>query len=128
MLHIMILLQLSGYNIEVFYASSQSPRINYIQSEHIQYFDLDAPSSIEAQINLSLKGISEGSAAADFSRFQNSSEGASLIESLTDAYTSISRSVHLGLTHIPAVVFDGHSVVYGTTDVHVAHRELSDER
>lgn len=43
---------------------------------------------------------------------------------LTRAYQALMDAQTVGITHIPAVVFDGQYVVYGTTDVELATQKL----
>lgn len=43
---------------------------------------------------------------------------------LTGAYQSLLSAWSLGVEKVPAIVFDGHYVVYGTTDVALAQKKL----
>lgn len=41
---------------------------------------------------------------------------------LTRAYQALADAWALGIQKVPAVVFDNHEVVYGTTDIHLAQQ------
>lgn len=116
------LLSVSSFDIEVFYASaSMSPPVRI---DGVRYYDLDAPQRVEDRINAQLVGITEATAEQWIQEFQRSAQGQALLTELGDEYQAIGRAKYLGLTHLPAVVFNGYAVVYGTTDPQRAVQEM----
>ncbi|HBC5673692.1 TPA: TIGR03757 family integrating conjugative element protein [Citrobacter koseri] len=90
----------------------------------VTVIELDAPGRVQATIFGELSAdptLAEQRARAviaspDFRQHQ---------QQLTDAYAGVTRAWSVGLEKYPAVVFDDLFVVYGTTDVNEATRQLT---
>jgi integrating conjugative element protein (TIGR03757 family) len=77
--------------------------------------ELDAPAHIEAALTAQLP--SDPARAAATVRQRLIDGGAGLQQRLAIAYQGVADAWSLGVTKVPAVVVDGHYVVYGESDV-----------
>lgn len=114
----------SAEDIEVFYSSLAGQSVSeYSLPDHtVQYHNLDSGRIAQQKINNLVSGTKKQTMSR-FSSLQNSPEGKSLVGSVAAGYQSVGRAFQLELTRLPAVVFNGRYVVYGTTDIGVALRE-----
>lgn len=114
----------SAEDIEVFYSSLAGQSVSkHDLSEHtVQYHNLDSGRIAQQKINSLVSGTKK-QAMTRFSRLQNKPEGQALVKSVADGYQSVGRAFQLELTRLPAIVFNGRHVIYGTTDIRMALRE-----
>lgn len=119
-----IAFSVNAADIEVFYSSLSGHSVTNEQvgGHTVQYHDLDAGRIAQSLINEKVAGT-KAEAMRRFSSLQNSHEGKDLVSKVADGYQSVGRAFQLGLTRLPAIVFNGTDVVYGTTDVRAGLQE-----
>ena len=121
---VLISFRVNAADIEVFYSSlsGQSVDKQELVNHTAQYHDLDAGRIAQQKINKLVAGTKR-EAMKRFSTLQNMPEGQRLVKAVADGYQSVGRAFQLELSRLPAIVFNGRYVVYGTTDIRVALME-----
>jgi integrating conjugative element protein (TIGR03757 family) len=81
----------------------------------VTLYDLSAPRHIEQELSAGLPNNPEAAAKVASQFIQANQE--TLAQRLMMAYQSHTKAMDYGLTHYPALVFNGQAVIYGVTDV-----------
>jgi len=81
----------------------------------VTLYDLSAPKHIEQELSAGLSTNPEA-AAKVASRFIQANQE-TLAQRLMMAYQSHTKAMDYGLTHYPALVFNGQAIIYGVIDV-----------
>ena len=102
--------------VEAFTDSGQLP-ISVLQKPGltVTLYDLSAPKHIEQELSAGLSTNPEAAAKVASQFIQANQE--TLAQRLMMAYQSHTKAMDYGLTHYPALVFNGQAVIYGVTDV-----------
>jgi integrating conjugative element protein (TIGR03757 family) len=102
--------------VEAFTDSKQLP-IPVLQKPGltVTLYDLSAPKHIEQELSAGLSTNPEAAAKVASQFIQANQEA--LAQRLMMAYQSHTKAMDYGLTHYPALVFNGQAVIYGVTDV-----------
>ncbi|HBC5065889.1 TPA: TIGR03757 family integrating conjugative element protein [Proteus mirabilis] len=103
------------------YADSNTPLLN-TEGSHIIY--LDAPNIIQQQLFNDLS-CNPKQAEQQVRSIIQSSDWQQKQHQITQAYQGVLHAYTLKLAKYPAVVFDDRYVVYGTTDVVLAEKHLT---
>lgn len=101
--------------IEVFYVKTEVAPVS-LKGVNISFHQLDRSKSLEQSINIQLPGKLD-KALQYMREYAGSVAGKEKIDEIVSGYQGIGRAFILGVKELPAVVIDGVSVVYGTTDV-----------
>ena len=81
----------------------------------VTLYDLSAPKHIEQELSAGLSTNPEAAAKVASQFIQANQEA--LAQRLMMAYQSHTKAMDYGLTHYPALVFNGQAIIYGVTDV-----------
>lgn len=81
----------------------------------VTLYDLSAPKHIEQELSAGLPTNPEAAAKVASQFIQANQE--TLAQRLMMAYQSHTKAMDYGLTHYPALVFNGQAIIYGVTDV-----------
>ena len=102
--------------VEAFTDSGQLP-IPVLQKPGltVTLYDLSAPKHIEQELSAGLSTNPEAAAKLASQFIQANQEA--LAQRLMMAYQSHTKAMDYGLTHYPALVFNGQAIIYGVTDV-----------
>ena len=102
--------------VEAFTDSGQMP-ISVLQKPGltVTLYDLSAPKHIEQELSAGLSTNPEAAAKVASQFIQANQEA--LAQRLMMAYQSHTKAMDYGLTHYPALVFNGQAIIYGVTDV-----------
>ena len=102
--------------VEAFTDSGQLP-ISVLQKPGltVTLYDLSAPKHIEQELSAGLSTNPEAAAKVASQFIQANQE--TLAQRLMMAYQSHTKAMDYGLTHYPALVFNGQAIIYGVTDV-----------
>ncbi|WP_127958551.1 TIGR03757 family integrating conjugative element protein [Serratia microhaemolytica] len=108
-------------------ASVLAGTVLYTDSQHmpnhlptdVMVVPLDAPEQLQAQFFGSLSA-DPVQAAAQVKQVMASPRWAQQQQQLAHAYQQVVKAWELGVSKVPAVVFDERDVVYGTTDIVLA--------
>ena len=102
--------------VEAFTDSGQLP-IHVLQKPGltVTLYDLSAPKHIEQELSAGLSTNPEAAAKVASQFIQANQE--TLAQRLMMAYQSHTKAMDYGLTHYPALVFNGQAIIYGVTDV-----------
>ena len=102
--------------VEAFTDSGQLP-ISVLQKPGltVTLYDLSAPKHIEQELSAGLSTNPEAAAKVASQFIQANQEA--LAQRLMMAYQSHTKAMDYGLTHYPALVFNGQAIIYGVTDV-----------
>jgi len=102
--------------VEAFTDSGQLP-IPVLQKPGltVTLYDLSAPKHIEQELSAGLPTNPEAAAKVASQFIQANQDN--LAQRLMMAYQSHTKAMDYGLTHYPALVFNGQAIIYGVTDV-----------
>ena len=90
-----------------------------VQVPEITVYKIDAIQSVERELSRELPAAPQQSKPIVLQRIQNLDEPAR--SRIQAAATGLTKAMQYGIDRFPAIVFDGQAVVYGETDVQVAH-------
>ena len=102
--------------VEAFTDSKQLP-IPVLQKPGltVTLYDLSAPKHIEQELSAGLSTNPEAAAKVASQFIQANQDN--LAQRLMMAYQSHTKAMDYGLTHYPALVFNGQAIIYGVIDV-----------
>ena len=102
--------------VEAFTDSKQLP-IPVLQKPGltVTLYDLSAPKHIEQELSAGLPNNPEAAAKVASQFIQANQDN--LAQRLMMAYQSHTKAMDYGLTHYPALVFNGQAIIYGVIDV-----------
>jgi len=89
------------------------------QVPEITVYKIDAIQSVERELSRELPAAPQQSKPIVLQRIQNLDEPAR--SRMQAAATGLTKAMQYGIDRFPAIVFGGQAVVYGETDVQVAH-------
>ncbi|MCB1873870.1 MAG: TIGR03757 family integrating conjugative element protein [Gammaproteobacteria bacterium] len=104
-------------SIEVF-AGSTFQEINSMK--HATVYRLDRIDELQKALSQQLPGDPEKAKQLALRRFQRMD--AQLSHQLENATKGLVQALQYGINRYPAIVFDGHAVIYGITDIETAAR------
>jgi integrating conjugative element protein (TIGR03757 family) len=80
-------------------------------------YDLAAPKLAMANLNAQLKLPANPTLATAQAKDYLQSHQAELSKRILPTYEGLSKAINLGVSHYPALVFNGQAVIYGVTDI-----------
>lgn len=80
-------------------------------------YDLAAPKLAVANLNAQLKLPANPTLATAQAKDYLQSHQAELSKRILPTYEGLSKAINLGVSHYPALVFNGQAVIYGVTDI-----------
>ncbi|EBL8291855.1 TIGR03757 family integrating conjugative element protein [Salmonella enterica] len=107
------------YTTEHYPVANPEPGVLVQTLENVQMLEQSLFPSLSSDPALAQQQIKQRMQKSDWQ--EQEARLTSAYQVLTDAYT-------LGIEKVPAVVFDGRYVVYGTTDIRLAEKKLNEWR
>jgi len=83
----------------------------------VTVYDLAAPKLAMAQLNAQLHLPANPALATAMAKDYLQSHQAELAQRILPTYKGLTQAINLGISHYPALVFNGQAVIYGVTDV-----------
>jgi integrating conjugative element protein (TIGR03757 family) len=83
----------------------------------VTVYDLAAPKLAMAQLNAALKLPANPATAAALAKGYLQAHQAEFAGRILPAYEGLGNAINLGVSHYPALVFNGQAVIYGVTDI-----------
>ncbi len=83
----------------------------------VTVYDLAAPKLAVADLNATLKLPTNPALATALAKEYLQSHQAELAGRILPTYEGLGKAIKLGVSHYPALVFNGQAVIYGVTDV-----------
>ena len=82
------------------------------------YYVIDGIHQIESNLSQDLPADLEAAKSLAFKRIEHLGEDAK--SRMQQSATGLAKALQYGINRYPAIVFDGVTVVYGVTDIHIA--------
>jgi integrating conjugative element protein (TIGR03757 family) len=83
----------------------------------VTVYDLAAPKLAMANLNAQLKLPANPALASAQAKDYLQSHQAELSKRILPTYEGLGKAINLGVSHYPALVFNGQAVIYGVTDI-----------
>lgn len=83
----------------------------------VTVYDLAAPKLAMADLNAALKLPANPATAAALAKGYLQAHQAEFAGRILPAYEGLGKALNLGVSHYPALVFNGQAVIYGVTDI-----------
>jgi integrating conjugative element protein (TIGR03757 family) len=90
---------------------ADSPEVN------VTVYDLATPKLAMANLNAELKLPTNPALAIPLAKDYLQAHQAELAQRILPTYEGLGKAINLGISHYPALVFNGQAVIYGVTDV-----------
>lgn len=118
MISCLLIISLNVQADMMLFSTSKQPFVNNHSDQKPCYLDLKH--KVQRKLNKALRGQHHINKATIKKRYKQQ------IQSMSHAYVCQIKAKHLGVKHLPAIVFNHHYVVYGTTDVGKAQQWYRD--
>lgn len=83
----------------------------------VTIYDLAAPKLAMAQLNAEIKLPANPAQATTLAKDYLQQHQDGLAQRILPTYEGLGKAINLGLSHYPALVFNGQAVIYGITDI-----------
>lgn len=110
---------LSGPVTVLAFTDSRRYPISHYDSPEVELtiYDLAAPKLAMAELNATLQLPANPALAAALAKDYLQQHQAELAQRILPAYVGLGKAINLGISHFPALVFNGEAVIVGITDI-----------